>query len=253
MKKSYLARVKNIVTINDLCFLKEDDIWEILDISKAIIFDGHFELLSTKHSEMFFRFAAISQYPSFVAKISEELVEWLKGCGGFAPINVVLGPTSQGMFFAYDIARELNGNSGKMSTRAVYAAIDKKTGRPEEELVKGFQINARENVLIVNDMTSTGGGLEKLIRLTEKVGAEVAGICLFANRGINEKKVIEIKKKYTFHTIIDLDMPSWPKAECAQKCDKNKPLIESRSIHHLPIYSDEDAYNFYVHKLRKAA
>ena len=42
MKKSYLARVKNIVTINDLCFLKEDDIWEILDISKAIIFDGNF-------------------------------------------------------------------------------------------------------------------------------------------------------------------------------------------------------------------
>lgn len=250
MEKSYLERVKEVVKINDLHSLKENDIWEILDTSKAIIFDGHFELLSKKHSDIFFRFAAISQFPSFMAKISREMVSWLKDTDNLSKIDVILGPTSQGMFFAYDIARELNG---RMGTRAVYATIDKETGKPIDRLVEGFEIKYNENVLIVNDMTTTGNGIETLIRLTERYSAKVTGICLFANRGIAEGRIKKIITKYKFHSIIDLDMPSWPKEECSTKCDSNKKLIESREINHLPIYSDEDAYNRYVEKLSSVA
>ena len=45
MKKDYLERVKEVVKINKLFSLKEDDLWEILDKSKAITFDGHFFVL----------------------------------------------------------------------------------------------------------------------------------------------------------------------------------------------------------------
>ena len=77
------------------------------------------------------------------------------------------------MFFAYDIARELTDITDNKTTRAVYSLIDKDNGRPIEELAKGFRIELNEKVLIVNDMTSTGGGIETLIRLTEKAGAKV--------------------------------------------------------------------------------
>lgn len=249
MKKDYLERVKEVVKTNKLFSLKEDDLWEILDKSKAVIFDGHFELLSKKHSDMFFRFATISQYPSFLAKISKELIKCLKDSENLSNIDVVLGPTSQGMFFAYDIARELTDITDNKTTRAVYSLIDKDNGRPIEELAKGFRIEPNENVLIVNDMTSTGGGIETLIRLTEKAGAKVIGICVFANRGINEKKVKKIKNNYDFHSVIDLNMPSWPKTECKNKCDSNKKLIKSKDIHHLPIYSVENAYERYAQKI----
>ncbi len=246
---SYLERVKDVVNINDLCFLKEDDIWETLDTSKAIIFDGHFELISNRHTDTFFRFAAISQYPTYVAKISKELVAWLKH-NDIPEIDVVLGPSSQGLFFAYDIARELNGTMG---TRAVYAAINKKTGRPAKELVEGFEIKPDEKVLVVNDLTTTGEGLDTLISLAEKKSGQVVGVCLFANRGIGVQKVEEISNQYKFHSIIDLDMPFWSKTECSRKCDREKKMIYSKDINHLPIYSEENEYERYIKKLELVA
>ena len=96
---NYLQRIRNIVKINHLYSLQESDLWEMMDFSKAIILDGHFELLCKKHSELFFRFAAISQYPSYVAKISKELVAWVKQNKSLPSIDVVLGPTSQGMLY----------------------------------------------------------------------------------------------------------------------------------------------------------
>lgn len=249
MSKSYLERVKEIVTVNDPHSKAEQDIWDILDTSKAVILDGHFELLSERHTDKFFRFAAITQFPYFVSKISKEMVAWLKNNGVPSKVDVILGPASQGMFFAYDIARELNGT---MKTRAVYAAINKKNGYPVESFVEGFEIKPGENVLIVNDMTTTGSGIKTLITLAERASAKVIGICLFANRGIGVEEVEKIKSKYLFHSIIDLNMPSWEPKDCKNKCLTDKPLIKAYVLHHLPIYSVEDAYKRYVEKLRVA-
>ncbi|MBC2695000.1 MAG: hypothetical protein HF982_06965 [Desulfobacteraceae bacterium] len=250
----YRQKISPMVKINHLYSLNEDDIWEMLDFSKAIILDGHFELLCKKHSELFFRFAAISQYPSYVAKISKELVEWVKQEKFLPSIDVVLGPTSHGMFFAYDIARELNGAAKNGVTRAVYATIDKETGCPQNELAKGFEIKPNENVLIVNDMTTTGNGLQTLIKLVGNAGGKVAGIGLFANRGINEELVKKLQKEYTskFHSIIDLDMPAWGATDC-KLCGINSPIVKSGEINHLPIYNDERSYHLYIKKLKKVA
>lgn len=249
---NYLQRIRNIVKINHLYSLQESDLWEMMDFSKAIILDGHFELLCKKHSELFFRFAAISQYPSYVARISKELVAWVKQNKSLPSIDVVLGPTSQGMFFAYDIARELNGAARNGITRAVYATIDE-IGCPQNELAKGFEIKSNESILIVNDMTTTGNGLQTLIQLVEDARGRVAGIGLFANRGLDEYLVKKLQKKYTskFHSIIDLDMPSWDAADC-QRCDLNYPIIKSGEINHLPIYNDEHSYQLYIKKIEES-
>ncbi|MDP2045551.1 MAG: phosphoribosyltransferase family protein [Deltaproteobacteria bacterium] len=250
MSNNYVEKIKRFVVIKELHLLTEQDIWEIFDKSKAIILDGHFELLSKNHTDTFFRFSQISQFPYLVAKISKELVAWLKQSYEGSEIDVVLGPASQGMFFAYDIAREFNGEKG---TRAVYAGINRDTGRPTGKLIEGFEIKPNENVLIVNDMTTTGSGLEILIRMAEERNAKVVGVCIFANRGLHEPKVDNIKNNYNFHSVIDLNMPYWPKEECNMKCPKGKDIIESKKINHLPIYNEEDAYTRLVQRLRLVA
>jgi orotate phosphoribosyltransferase len=250
MSKAYLDRIKEIVTINDPHSKAADVIWDILNTSQAIIFDGHFELLSTRHTDKFFRFAAITQYPYYVSKISQEMVKWIETIEISKQIDVVLSPASQGMFFAYDIARELNG---RMKTRAVYTAIDKETGYPQGSYIEGFEISRGENVLIVNDLTTTGSGIETLINTAEASGANIVGICLFASRGIGEKKIETITKTFKyFHSIITLDMPSWDKKDCESKCLKGKILIKAKQINHLPIYTGEDVYDRYVKKLQAA-
>ncbi|KJU87075.1 orotate phosphoribosyltransferase [Candidatus Magnetobacterium bavaricum] len=257
MDKTYLERVKGIVTINEPHLNAEEKIWDILDTSKALTFDGHFKLLSGNHSDTFFRFDAITLFPYLVSMISKEMLQWLYSANLPLKIDVVLGPASHGMFFAYDMARELNRQATKenrdMNTRAVYTAVDEENGYPLGFCLDGFEINPRENVLVVNDMTTTGNGIETLINLAERNRAKVLGVCLFANRGNNEKKIDRIKSKYLFHSIIDLKMPYWPAKDCHRNCKTDKRLVKAEEINHLPIYSEENAYDLYVKKLLSVA
>ncbi|MFZ3138991.1 MAG: phosphoribosyltransferase family protein [Thermodesulfovibrionales bacterium] len=250
MSKSYIERVKEIVTIGKLNQLSESDIWQMLDVAKPVIFDGHFELLSHLHSDKFFRFAALSQYPFFISKISQDMIAWLRSNRQSAPhIDVVLGPSSQGMFFAFDIASKLN-------TRVAYTPIDKLTGKPQRVLIEGFSIPEGAQVLVVNDMTTTGSGLNTLVNLVEEDnGAKVVGICIFANRGQHADKVKALRNKIKlFRSIIDLDMPAWPKqaeengpVTCPLCIDKIE-LIHSKEINLLPIYSKENEFDLYLRK-----
>jgi orotate phosphoribosyltransferase len=255
MSEIYLKRIREIVTINEEHLDSENMIFNILQDSGAIMLDGHFELLAKYHTDKFFRFSCITQFPSLLSKISKEMLKWLRKNEIDKNIDVVLSPASQGMFFAYDIARELNG-SNKTITRAVYAPIEKnigkEEGRPISSLIEGFQIRKGENVLIVNDMTTTGSGLENLIKIVTDNMAEIVGICLFANRGMNEEKIKKIMTNYKFHSIINIEMNYWPKEGC-ELCKQNKPLIESCKINHMPIYSSENSYELLIERQKKIA
>jgi orotate phosphoribosyltransferase len=253
---SYLEKVKEIVHFGKLYSMNVNDLWEILDEAKPIIFDGHFELLCGRHSDKFFRFAEIAQFPYFMSMISREMIAWFKDeVGEELKANVALSPSSAGLILAYDIARELNGYSGM---RAVQTLCDQETGKPIPELANGFEIRRGEKVLIVNDVTTTGKGVETLIDVAKDNGGEVIGICLFANRGKDVAEVKNLKKEYgeKFHAIIELDMESYEVDEDG-KCPiclsrEPKVLIQSKQINHLPLYSTENEYNLYVKKLEAA-
>lgn len=255
MTEKYLNRLERVVNINQLYNLKQEEIWDILDTSKAIILDGHFELLSGKHSDAFFRFANINQFPHFVAEISNEMVSWLLKGSAIDKIDVVLGPASQGIFLAYDIARELSQRESTKGwkIRTAYTPIDRDTGRPKRELIEDFEIGPNKRVLIVNDLATTGSGLEILVELVQKIClAKVVGICIFANRGIDEPKVQNLQNRFRFHSIIDLDLPSWPSEDCQSRCNAGRRIIKSRDINHLPIFADENAYELYAGRVVNA-
>lgn len=246
MSTEDISRIREVVSVNAFHAHKESEILEMLAVARPIIFDGHFELLSEKHSDMFFRFAKISQFPSYVSVISREMYDWLKSSGlDSAKVDVVLGPTSQGMLFAYNIA-------GELSKRVAYATINKANGKINQELAEGFEINRGERVLIVNDVVTTGEGVETLVNLVLAKGGVVAGICLFANRGNDAPRVQAFRERYLFHSIIDLVMPAWDKKDC-ELCKSNKPLIKSSEIHGMPIYSKENEFELYLKKMKDRA
>ena len=245
MQKPYIDRVKEIVKIDRLYRLTEDDIWTMIEKTKPVIFDGHFELLSGRHSDKFFRFSSICQLPYFISKISDEMIPWIESDSKLERIDVVLGVSSQGMFFAFDLA-------SKLKTRVAFAPINKDSGKPDRRLIGGFTIKPEDRVLIVNDMTTTGSGIATLEALAEvDHRAVVVGICMFGNRGIVSPEVIAMKEKYQnrFRAIVDLNMPSW-KDNCPICAKVNSlPVIHSKQINHLPIYSQENEYQLYLNKL----
>ena len=68
MIKTYEELVNNVVETSNLFSLTREEIINLLLETKPIWFDGHFELLSKRHSDSFFRFASITQHPYLMEK-----------------------------------------------------------------------------------------------------------------------------------------------------------------------------------------
>ena len=228
MSESYEELVRSITTINQLYSVKKEDIFEILNVSKSLMFNGHFELLSDIHTDTFLRFALIAQYPWLMSIISKEILGWISQ-DNVGQVDVVLGTSRAGKWFAYDIARELNG---EMKSRAVYAKTDENTGYPMKEFMDGFSVKKNERVLIVNDLTTTGTGLGNLIDLAESYRSKVVGICVFASRAQQASRLKNIIKSYNFHSIVEFNMSGWNKNDCPL-CMKGLDYVRSMDINSL--------------------
>jgi orotate phosphoribosyltransferase len=229
MTEPYETRVCNVVQVPILFSLKREEIDEILLVAKPIWFDGHFELLSEQHSDSFFRFALIAQYPYLMTKISNEMSGWIQNSPELGDIDVVLSTSRAGMLIAYDVAREINLKNNR-KTRAAFVECDN-SGYPIN-LQEDCSITKNERVLIVNDITTTGEALQKLIEIAEKNQGSIVGICVFATRQENSIKIEKIKSKYNFHSIINVRLESWHKNECPL-CKKGEAIVYSKDINSL--------------------
>lgn len=227
MEKTYEQLIREVVSIESLYALQEADIWNILLQSKPIYFDGHFELLSGLHTDAFFRFAHIAQYPQRLYEISAEMMGWVRNAD-LGKIDVVLGTSRAGTVLAYNLASEMQ-RSGTV-VRAVYAKSDH-YGYPVREFLEGSSIDKGERVLVVNDLTTTGKSLQKLIDLARYRGV-VVGVCVAASREEELPLLARLSTNYKFHSIMKLRTKSWKKKDCPL-CEEGEPLVYSRDLNSL--------------------
>ena len=146
-------------------------------------------MISGSHSDLFFSFTRISQWPKYVSTISKDFVRWFKNNIKNKHINVILSNSTRDHLLAFDVARILNG---EMNTRSVEALINK-DGITEPKLRPSHNIVEGENVLIVTALTTTGNSIKTLVDITNKYNANLLGICIFVSRNIN---ITEILKNY---------------------------------------------------------
>ena len=83
---------------------------------------------------------------------------------------------------------------------------------------RGFNIDKNSNILIVEDIVSTGGSIYELIDLIGKYNAKIIGITSIVNRS---NKVLKFDSNFT--SLLDLPVESW-KAEKIPHWLKDIPL-----------------------------
>ena len=105
--------------------------------------EGHFILSSGLHSRQYIQCAKLLSFPEAAEKICASLVEKIKK--EFKKIDIVLSPALGGILVGYEVARQL-------SARSIFAE------RLNNELTlrRGFNIPKKANVLIVEDVITTG-------------------------------------------------------------------------------------------------
>lgn len=137
---------------------------------------GHFQLASGLHSSRFFRCIKLLENPQVADFLFDAMAsQFSDGVISAGSIDLVLGANEAGSILTFETAKRLGIN----------VAIARQTNH-EYHLIDGFAIAPQQKVLIVDDITTTGGTAKKLINIVQAAQAEVIGVGLIATKGLFE-------------------------------------------------------------------
>ncbi|CAN5598810.1 orotate phosphoribosyltransferase [soil metagenome] len=136
---------------------------EVLDIFKKAdaYLEGHFILTSGFHSPNYFQKNKVFQFPEFTEKLAKAIADNFR----HKKIDVVCSPAVGAIILGYETARQLG-------VRFVFA--ERENGI--FNLRRGFEFKNDENVLIVEDIITTGGSVVELIECLTNYPVILSGI-----------------------------------------------------------------------------
>jgi orotate phosphoribosyltransferase len=177
---------------------------------------GHFVLLGGGHSEYFFMFSRLGTRVEFRKKLASELAKRFSSLG----VQSVVAPVTAGGLLVQDVAAEL---------RAGFAFYDVDNHSRPSGLRRGYSVSGK--TLIVNDMTTSGRGVEQMLKILRDQGVEPVGLGLLATRGSEGARIAAdqrqtgLKVEVLFH----LNVEAVSEASCAT-CRTGIPPVRSEDI-----------------------
>jgi orotate phosphoribosyltransferase len=182
----------------------------VLEILKDVgaLLEGHFLLTSGRHSEKYLQCAKIFQY----AKYAEELCADLAARFAEFGAEVVVGPAVGAIQMSYEVSRTLG-------VKNLFA--ERENG--EMTLRRGFSIEKGQKVLVVEDVTTTGGTVREILDLVRRHGGEPVGVGLVVDRSGGK-----IDFGVPIKSVISLEVESFAPESCPV-CKTGKPLVKPGS------------------------
>ena len=168
---------------------------KILRETNALL-EGHFILSSGLHSDQYIQCAKLLSHPKKAELICASLCEHIKK--NFNKIDIILSPAIGGIVVGYEVGRQLG-------IETIFAE------RYEEKLVlrRGFKIPKNSNVLIVEDVITTGKSALECSELVKQLDSKVIGYSCIIDRSndnslIKKKIISQIKLKMEIFKKTDL-------------------------------------------------
>ena len=175
---------------------------------------GHFVFTSGLHADTYINKDALYPYTHETSRLCREIAERFKDKN----IEVVLGPAVAAAVLSQWTAYHLSELTGKQ-VYAVYADKDGEGGfvvrRGYDQIIKG------KNVLVVEDLTTTGGSIKKVVTAARAGGATVVGAIALCNRGNVTKEAVG--NPGVFDQLLKVQLDQWP-AEACELCKRGIPV-----------------------------
>jgi orotate phosphoribosyltransferase len=194
--------------------MTENEVLKLFDKYGALL-TGHFKLSSGLHSEKYLQCALVLQHPDVAEKLSGELTKKLSEglpSGSRTKVDVVVGPALGGITLAYEVARSLG-------VRGLF------TERHEGKMVlrRGFSIGKGENVLVVEDVITTGGSTKEVIDVVRSLGGKVVGVGSIIDRSSQA-----VDFGVPFHALAKVRVETFEEKDCPL-CKKDIPVTKPGS------------------------
>ena len=169
---------------------------KILKETNALL-EGHFILSSGLHSNQYIQCAKLLSYPKKAELICSSLCEKINK--EFHNIDIVLSPAIGGIVVGYEISRQLK--------------VQNFFSERENEVMtlrRGFEIPKNSNVLIVEDVITTGKSALECSQIVKKNNSNLLGYACIIDRSNKEiliKDKIVSQLKFEMKTFNKNDIP----------------------------------------------
>ncbi len=189
---------------------------EVLDILRnvgAIITDSHLVYTSGKHGSVYINKDAVYPHTAQISKICAMMAEKFKD----SEVEAVAGPSLGGIILSQWVAHHLSQMKGK----EVLGVYTEKTPEKNQIFTRGYdKLVSGKNVLVVEDITTTGGSVRKVVDSVKAAGGNVIGVCVMVNRNaeINDEVV-----GAPFHPLAFMKAQAFDESDCPL-CKQNVPI-----------------------------
>lgn len=158
------------------------------------IMQGHFILSSGLHSEFYVQCASLFQDPNLAARLCSDLANKIRLKIGSKKIDYVVSPAMGGVLVGYEVAKQLGCKN---------IFCERVSG--EFELRRGFHLEKTDNVLVVEDVITTGKSSLETYDCIKSTGANIiAEACIIDRR--KEKDLLDGKE---IISLVELDIETY--------------------------------------------
>lgn len=169
-----------------------DDVVAILKKIGAVLTDNHFVYTSGKHGSVYINKDALYPHTAETSLVGRMFAEKFKD----ADIDVVAAPAVGGTILSQWAAYHLSQLKGK-EVLSAYTEKDKGTTasavESEQIFRRGYdKIVKGKKVLVIEDLTTTGMSVKKVVDAVRAAGGNVIAVCVMVNRdpkGVKSKTI----------------------------------------------------------------
>lgn len=151
------------------------DVVDILRKVGAVITDSHFVYTSGKHGSVYINKDALYPHIAETSAVCKLMAEPFKD----KAIDVVAGPALGGIILSQWVAYHL----GQMKGKPILGVYAEKDEQDNQVFRRGYDALIKDKkVLVVEDLTTTGGSVRKVVDQAKLAGGQVVAVCVMVNR-----------------------------------------------------------------------
>ena len=164
------------------------------------LLEGHFVLSSGRHTSSYFQCAKVLQYPEYLTAFSIMIADEFEK---YKP-DVVISPAIGGIVLGTEVGTQIG-------SRTIFS--ERKNGKMV--LRRGFSISPGEKVLIVEDVITTGGSVNEVVKIIEEMKGEIIGVGVLVDRSNGAVKIHSNQ-----YSIVNLNVESFVESDIPSDLSK---------------------------------
>ena len=181
------------------------EVIDILEKTGAVVENSHFVYVSGKHAPTYINKDYIFPHIQYISRIAQITAEKYKD----SLVEVVAGPSMGGIILSQWTAYHL----GILKNKEILSVYTEKQPDKDQIFTRGYGKYVKgKNVLVVEDIVTTGGSVKKVINSVHNEGGKVVAACAIVNKDPLNINPSSMGVPFDYLTILGMDV--WEEKDC---------------------------------------